>query len=95
MVIGPSFDGGYYLIGFRHDTFLPEAFDGICWSTETVFSETLTIVKNAGRRLYILPRWNDIDTCNDLEDLIERNQNTDFRRSMTFSYLSTCDEIFT
>lgn len=95
VVIGPSFDGGYYLIGFKHDVFLPEAFDGIRWGTETVFSETITIVKNEGLRLYLLPRWNDIDTYNDLEGLIERNQNTDFRRSMTFSYLSTFDEIST
>ncbi len=95
VVIGPSFDGGYYLIGFKHDTFLPEAFDGISWSTETVFSETLTIVKNEGLRLHILPRWNDIDTYNDLKGLIERNQNTDFRRSMTYTYLSNCDEIST
>jgi len=95
VVIGPSFDGGYYLIGFRHDTFLPEAFDGICWSTETVFSETLTVLKNAGLRLHLLPRWKDIDTFNDLEDLIVRNQNTDFCKSMTFSYLSTCAEILT
>ena len=28
-VIGPSVDGGYYLIGFRNDAFLPEAFEGI------------------------------------------------------------------
>jgi hypothetical protein len=95
VVIGPSFDGGYYLIGFRHDTFLPEAFDGISWSTDTVFSETLTIVKNAELRLHVLPSWNDIDTCDDLEDLIERNRNTDFRESMTFSYLSNCDGIST
>ena len=28
-VIGPSFDGGYYLIGFRDKTFSPEVFEGI------------------------------------------------------------------
>ena len=93
VVIGPSFDGGYYLIGFRHDTFFPETFDGICWSTDTVFSETSTIVKKAGLTLHVLPGWNDIDTRNDLDGLIERNRNTAFRRSMTFSYLSTLDEI--
>jgi len=95
VVLGPSFDGGYYLISFRHDTFLPETFDGICWSTGTVFSETSTILKKAGLTLHVLPEWNDIDTCDDLRGLIERNRNTDFSRSMTFSYLSTCDEILT
>ncbi|MDM8537304.1 TIGR04282 family arsenosugar biosynthesis glycosyltransferase, partial [Desulfobacterales bacterium HSG17] len=36
-VIGPSVDGGYYLIGFNTETFLPQAFENITWSTEKVF----------------------------------------------------------
>ena len=35
-VIGPAADGGYYLIGFRYDTFLPAIFEGLIWSTPLV-----------------------------------------------------------
>ena len=88
VVIGPSFDGGYYLIGFRNDTFLPEAFDGINWGTHTVFQETLIVLKGAGCKIHVLPKWSDVDTLADLKHLIERSQNTEFRYSRTISYLS-------
>ena len=44
VVIGPSVDGGYYLIGFsKHGASLlvPTIFEGITWSTEVVFRQTL------------------------------------------------------
>ena len=59
-VIGPAMDGGYYLIGFRNETFLPEAFEGIDWDTESVFRKTLSLLKDHKRRVYILPVWNDM-----------------------------------
>jgi len=88
VVIGPSFDGGYYLIGFSHNKFLPEAFEDITWGSHTVFQETLTILQNARCKVHILPKWSDIDTCNDLKHLIDKNQNTEFHNSNTISYLS-------
>jgi len=87
-VIGPSSDGGYYLIGFSYDTFLPEAFDGINWGTHKVYQKTLNRLKNTGHQVGILPKWSDIDTYDDLKDLIIRNQNTAFHYSHTLSYLS-------
>ena len=47
VVIGPSPDGGYYLIGFKRTTFFPEIFDKIAWSTNTVFQKTIERVKKA------------------------------------------------
>jgi len=88
VVIGPAFDGGYYLIGFRHDAFLPEAFEGINWSTDTVFRETTNILKKAERKMYLLPEWSDIDTLVDVKNLVVRNQDTDFRYSKTILYIS-------
>lgn len=88
VVIGPSFDGGYYLIGFRYNTFLPEAFSGIDWGTNMVFGKTLDIFKKAGRKIHILPKWHDVDTYADLNDLIARNKDTEFHYSKTISYLS-------
>jgi uncharacterized protein len=83
VVLGPSCDGGYYLIGFRADTFLPEVFDGIIWSTPEVFKETLDALKKANSRLHILPKWRDIDTLDDLKALYLKNRDTPFAESET------------
>jgi glycosyltransferase A (GT-A) superfamily protein (DUF2064 family) len=87
MVLGPSSDGGYYLIGFRDDTFLPSVFDGISWSSSTVFQQTMEKVKNAGCSLSLLPAWSDVDIISDLKNLLRRNRNTAFKSSHTISYL--------
>lgn len=86
-VIGPACDGGYYLIGFRKETFFPEVFTGITWSTDKVFEESCARLKNAGRKTYILPPWHDIDTLADLQELIRRSKNGPFDCSKTMSFL--------
>ncbi len=68
-VIGPSRDGGYYLIGFTADGFLPEIFDNISWGTDTVLSNTLKRFRDNGIVPIILPVWRDIDTIVDLDNL--------------------------
>jgi rSAM/selenodomain-associated transferase 1 len=87
MVLGPSVDGGYYLIGFRDTTFLPFVFDDISWSNPTVLQETITKVKNTGHSLSLLPIWSDVDTIADLKNLISRSKNTAFKSSHTITYL--------
>ena len=88
-VIGPASDGGYYLIGFKSSTFLPEIFHDMEWSTASVYQKTLGILKRAGRLVHVLPEWNDVDTLDDLRSLFIRNRNTDFRGSLTMSYCRT------
>jgi rSAM/selenodomain-associated transferase 1 len=41
VVLGPSLDGGYWLIGMNRQRFTPGIFDNIDWGTSSVFSETL------------------------------------------------------
>ena len=86
-VLGPTVDGGYYLIGFRNDTFCSETFENIAWSTNTVFQETRNILRNAGHKTHILPLWNDIDTLDDLKGLVRRSKKTAFSSSKTMCYL--------
>lgn len=86
-VIGPSSDGGYYLIGFSRAHFVPDAFDGISWSTENVFQQTLDVLEGHSSNVYILPQWFDVDTPVDLRELINRNRNTAFDKSKTLTYL--------
>jgi rSAM/selenodomain-associated transferase 1 len=65
-VIGPSFDGGYYLIGFKNETFSPRVFERIHWSTESVFEKTLKILEQEGLAVHTLQPLRDIDTVEDL-----------------------------
>ena len=71
-VIGPAADGGYYLIGFSGDSFLPEAFEQICWSTDRVFWQTINTLKKHRRKVHLLPQWYDVDTFEDLKSLQKR-----------------------
>jgi rSAM/selenodomain-associated transferase 1 len=87
-VIGPAADGGYYLIGFRKEMVVPGVFEGIAWSTETVFAETLGRLARAGVRVYRLPLRRDVDTVDDLRDLVRRHRDTPFARSRTMACLA-------
>jgi rSAM/selenodomain-associated transferase 1 len=90
-VIGPASDGGYYLIGFRKNSFFSDIFHGISWSAGSVFQKTMKIFRRAGFRVHVLPEWNDVDTLDDLRSLFIRNINTEFRESRS---MSLCREIF-
>ena len=68
VVIGPSADGGYYLVGFRDKKFSPRAFKGIPWSTERVFEETMKIFEHEGLTVHTLKMLRDIDTVQDLRN---------------------------
>lgn len=68
LVLGPSEDGGYYLIGLRQEAAgaLPALLDGMSWSTPTVFSETAERAAAEGLDLIRLPLCYDIDLPSDL-----------------------------
>ncbi len=84
-VLGPSSDGGYYLIAFDKDAFLSEVFDNISWSSELVFQQSVNTLREHSLKLFSLPQWYDIDNSQDLNDLIERNVHSSFNLSKTFS----------
>jgi len=88
VVIGPASDGGYYLIGFHSHTLLPRMFQGMPWSTATVFRETMAILQNSSLSTGQAPMWNDVDTVEDLRALCKRSKNTEFDKSRTMTYLN-------
>jgi hypothetical protein len=65
-VVGPSDDGGYYLIGFRHDSFRKLFFDLSCWGTDRVYGDTIAVLVRHGLRVHALPFLRDIDHLEDL-----------------------------
>jgi len=90
-VLGPASDGGYYLIGFKKTSFLPNVFHGIPWSTPFVYRETTEVFRRSNYRVHILRQWNDVDTLDDLRALFTRNQDTTFRASRS---MALCRKIF-
>ena len=68
VVIGPSHDGGYYLIGLKVAHAAP--FERITWSTGSVFEETVERCREAGLEVVTLPTWYDVDDAATL-DLLE------------------------
>jgi hypothetical protein len=58
-VVGPSEDGGYYLIGMKRVE--SRVFERISWSTLHVYAETAERVQEAGLELVELPKWYDVD----------------------------------
>ena len=64
-VIGPAVDGGYYLLGMKAPT--PTLFEGIEWSTPTVFAKTVAIIEGMEKTYALAPELSDIDYAEDWE----------------------------
>ncbi len=90
IVLGPTIDGGYYLIGFNKNTFTPGVFEDMPWGKQMVFQKTSMKIKQAHCSLGLLPIWSDVDTIADLKHLIQRAENTSFKSSQTMTYLRKC-----
>jgi rSAM/selenodomain-associated transferase 1 len=66
-VLGPSTDGGYYLLGLkaRHR----RLFEDMTWSTDQVAEQTLARVAEIGLAVHLLPAWYDVDDAQSLRVL--------------------------
>jgi len=72
LVLGPTYDGGYYLIGLKK--FCPEIFENVQWSTGSVFETTLLKAKELNKKCAVLDHWHDIDRPEDLKYLQGNNK---------------------
>jgi uncharacterized protein len=59
VVLGPSDDGGYYLIGLKK--LHRRLFERIDWSTERVLEQTIAAAREMGLTVNLLPTWYDVD----------------------------------
>jgi rSAM/selenodomain-associated transferase 1 len=59
VVIGPSDDGGYYLIGMKKVH--PRLFEKIEWSSERVLEHTVAAAAELNVPVHLLPPWYDVD----------------------------------
>ncbi len=63
-VLGPTDDGGYYLLGLN--TLIKDVFISKQWSTDSVFSDTMKDLNKKGLSTFQLDKLSDIDTIHDL-----------------------------
>jgi uncharacterized protein len=70
VVVGPSTDGGYYLLGMNQ---LHEGlFENMPWSQPTLMEHTRAFMENAGLRYAFLEPLTDIDEWSDYEAAMAR-----------------------
>jgi len=67
IVLGPSADGGYYLIGNKNYSNSVLYYKNIEWSRPDVYYKTKVLIESLGYNMFQLDTLNDID---DLEDLV-------------------------
>lgn len=75
LVLGPSSDGGYYLVGLS--VFHPELFAGISWGTDKVFPETVGKARLLGIDYGCLATRADIDDITGLKGYMLNNPGTE------------------
>ncbi|GGI23826.1 hypothetical protein GCM10008119_09600 [Pedobacter mendelii] len=64
VVIGPTFDGGYYLLGLNR--YVPELFRDKAWSTDQVTKETIATVNQLELTYSLMQKLHDVDEAADL-----------------------------
>lgn len=74
LVLGPTSDGGYWLIGSRGEP--APVFEGLPWSTPELLTATIARLEEAGWRegedYLLIDQWYDVDTAEDLAALQQR-----------------------
>ncbi|MBS4538040.1 TIGR04282 family arsenosugar biosynthesis glycosyltransferase [Clostridium sp. D2Q-11] len=89
-VIGPTFDGGYYLIGMKEMN--NKIFDGkLKWGNKTVLEGTMDILNSCESMVALGDKYRDIDTKEDLIDFKEQLEMGKFGKSYlrnTINYIN-------
>jgi hypothetical protein len=70
LVLGPTADGGYYLIASRGGA--PDVFNGIDWGSDRVLTQTVAAAARLGRRVHLVEPMRDVDTLDDLREVRAR-----------------------
>ena len=95
VVIGPSTDGGYYLIAMRDQCY--DIFSDINWSTDQVLSQTLERLDNQNVSYHLLPALTDVDDIDSLRELenvmqVRQSQIETSHPDSTQTHFSDADE---
>ncbi len=70
LVVGPATDGGFYLIGLREASSADGLFEGIEWSTSSVFAQLIANALRMGLTFDVLEEFTDIDDVESLTTVL-------------------------
>jgi rSAM/selenodomain-associated transferase 1 len=84
VVLGPSRDGGYYLVGMNGPV---KIFQDMTWSHDQVLAQTVAKLAALGIPMHQLPLWFDVDTPADIERLRHLDATAATRINSTLSLL--------
>ncbi len=90
VALGPTVDGGYYLVGVRKPEL--QIFQDVSWSSRNTFAHTARNVRQLNLKLLTLEQWHDVDTFADLRSLSDEllsDENARCRAPQTFRWLKT------
>lgn len=86
-VLGPSSDGGYYLIGFHERSARLDFFSDISWGTARVLAETMGKIEDTLMELSILPQLEKLETADDLRRFADERERSAMAAS-TMNYVT-------
>ncbi|SHG59330.1 TIGR04282 family arsenosugar biosynthesis glycosyltransferase [Flagellimonas flava] len=69
VVLGPSLDGGFYLLGLHADHFDEHGLGQLPWQTSSLLNKTKTYLKSLNIGVTLLQTFKDIDALADLKRL--------------------------
>jgi uncharacterized protein len=86
IVLGPTLDGGYYLIGACRPR--PDLFGWDKVDSANICRQTQELAEALGARVALLPPWYDVDTAEDLQRLVEELRSYPSRAPHTGRFLA-------
>lgn len=78
IVIGPSKDGGYYLLGVKKN--YKELFEDIKWSSESIFQSTIKKAEILRLKVAILQHLHDVDNIQSFNEWMNQTPNKSLKR---------------
>jgi len=83
IVLGPSEDGGFYLIAIKDTSgsFIKDIFNNIRWSTSYALSDIIENIKIVNKKFALVGKWYDIDTPDDIKRLTSEFGMSDLKKS--------------
>ena len=74
IVLGPTYSGGYYLIGVKEP--FSELFKNVVWGTDKILDQTIHNAKSYGKTMTFLNRWYCINKGEDLMHIKRASNNS-------------------
>ncbi len=74
-VLGPTTDGGFYLMGLHNTQFDASAFKNLAWQTSSLLQQLQGLVCKQAKEIVLLEHLFDIDTVNDIKAIVAYTYN--------------------